>query len=92
MSSFALCNRSVVQTCVMDIVPVPGAGDSGPPSSSSARAGDRELMDVNGEHNSRLADMPEFMVNSANTALHYCLFTTSINVVIERVSSERLFN
>ena len=63
MSSCVLY-RSVVQTCVMDIVPVPGAGDPGSPSSSSpAGVGDRELMDVN---DSRL---PEFMVSSALSTL-----------------------
>ena len=53
----------------MDIVPVPGAGVPGPPSSSSspAGAGDRELMDVNGDPNSRLAEMPEFVVRAQYT-------------------------
>ena len=47
---------------MMDIVPVPGAGDSSS-SSSPAGAGDRELMDVNGDPSSRLSEMPEFMVS-----------------------------
>ena len=54
---------------MMDIVPVPGAGDPGLPSSSSSPAGvgDRELMDVNGDPNSRLAEMPEFLVSSVHS-------------------------
>ena len=69
MSSLSFICRSVVQTCMMDIVPVPGAGDPGPPSSSSspAGAGDRELMDVNGDPSGRLAEMPEFMVSTAHS-------------------------
>ena len=64
--------RSVVQTCMMDIVPVPGAGAPSPSSSSPAGAGDREQMDVNGDPSNRLTQMPEFMVSSVS-----CLFITS---------------
>ena len=42
---------------------MPGAGDLGPPSSSPAGAGDREMMDVNGD---ALAEMPELMVSSVH--------------------------
>lgn len=49
---------------MMDIVPIPGAGAPSPSSSSPAGAGDRELMDANGDPSSRLAEMPEFVVSS----------------------------